>query len=122
PMGPDGCVTGHLTGKDHMPDGKPAPGSQLERAIGAAQLCGINVLAQVKAAIGDLDRVTRVVKLTGFVNADGSFTQQSQVINGASKLMVDAFGEKGGHSRSAVGSSGLPLGAICEVEGIFEVE
>lgn len=80
------------------------------------------MIAQVKACIGDLDRVVRVVKLTGFVNCDGTFEQHPQVINGASSLMIGVFGEAGQHSRAAVGSSSLPLGAIAEVEGVFEVE
>lgn len=122
PVGADGCITGQLSKDDHAADGVAAPGSQLALATGAATLCAVNVLAQLKAAVGDLDRVRRVVKLTGFVNTDGSFTQHPQVVNGASALMIGAFGENGRHSRAAVGSAGLPLGAICEVEGVFEVE
>ena len=122
PISPEGVITGQLTSDDHAADGVPAPGSQLGLATGAATLCAVNVLAQLKAAIGDLDRVTRVVKLTGFVNADGTFEQHPQVINGASSLMIGAFGENGRHARAAVGCSSLPLGAICEVEGVFEVE
>lgn len=122
PIGPEGCVTGQLSAADHSSDSTPAPDSKLGLAIGAATLAAVNVLAQLKVAIGDLDRVTRVVKLTGFVNADGTFTQHPQVINGASSLMIGAFGEAGRHARAAVGCSSLPLGAICEVEGIFEVE
>ena len=82
----------------------------------------MNLIVQAKAATGDLDRVTRVVKLTGFVNCDASFAQQHLVINGASALLGDVFGEAGRHSRSAVGSSSLPLGVIVEIEGIFEIE
>jgi len=115
-------IAGRLTAEDHASDGVPAPGSKLGMAKGAATLSAVNMLAQVKAAIGDLDRVKRVVKLTGFVNCDGSFTQQPQVINGASSLMAGAFGDAGRHARSAVGCSSLPRGAIVEVEGIFEVE
>ena len=122
PIGPEGCITGQLTREDHAANGVPAPGSRLGLATGAATLCAVNVLAQLKAAVGDLDRVRRVVKLTGFVNSDGSFEQHPQVINGASSLMIGAFGENGRHSRAAVGCSSLPLGAICEVEGVFEVE
>ena len=122
PIGPDGLVTGQLTAEDHASDGTTAPGSKLPMAIGAATLCALNLLAHVKSAVGDLDRVTRVVKLNGFVNADGTFTQHPQVINGASSLMIGVFGEAGQHARAAVGSSSLPLGVICEVEGIFEVE
>ncbi|MEM6663915.1 MAG: RidA family protein, partial [Pseudomonadota bacterium] len=86
-----------------------------------ATLCALNMLAQLKACIGDLDNVVRVVKLTGFVNADGTFEQHPQVINGASSLMLGLFGDAGQHSRAAVGCSSLPGGVICEVEGVFEV-
>lgn len=123
PKGSDGTsITGQLTEDDHASDGVTAPGSQLGLAQGAAALCALNILAHVKSAIGDLDRVQRVVKLTGFVNADASFKQHPQVINGASSLMIGAFGDAGQHSRAAVGSSSLPGGVICEVEGVFEVE
>ncbi len=121
PTGADGLVTGQLTAADHAADSVPAPGSKLALAADAAARCAVNLLAQAKAATGDLDRVARVVKLTGFVNCDGGFTQQPQVINGASSLMGRVFGEAGRHSRAAVGSSSLPLGAIVEVEGIFEI-
>ena len=118
-LGPDGMITGQLTQADHMTDGGPETLAHTAKA--AAQVCGLNLLAHVKAATGDLDRVSRVVKLTGFVNCDGTFTQQPQVINGASELMGLAFGDNGQHARAAVGSSSLPLGAIVEVEGIFEI-
>ncbi len=121
PLGPDGLITGRLTAEDHASDGTTAPGSTLQMATGAATLCALNVIAQVKACIGDLDEVTRVVKLTGFVNCDGTFQQHPQVINGASSLMIGVFGDKGRHARAAVGSSSLPLGAIVEVEGVSEV-
>ena len=121
PIGADGVITGQLGADDHG-DGTAAPGSRLELATGAARLAAVNVLAQLKAALGDLDRVRCVVKLTGFVNADGSFQQHPQVINGASSLMIGALDEDGRHSRSAIGCSSLPLGAICEVEAIFEVD
>lgn len=122
PISADGIVTGQLTKEDHAADGVTAPGSKLPVAVGAATLCALNVIAQVKACIGDLDKVVRVVKLTGFVNCDGTFEQHPQVINGASSLMMGVFGEAGQHSRAAVGSSSLPLGAMVEVEGVFEVE
>ena len=122
PKSPDGIITGQLTSDDHAAAGVPAPGSRLGLATGAATLCAVNVLAQLKAAVGDLDRVRRVVKLTGFVNADATFEQHPQVINGASSLMIGAFGENGRHARAAVGCSSLPLGSICEVEAVFEVE
>ena len=123
PKQPDGTmITGHLTSEDHMVGETTPPGSQLGLGIGAATLCALNILAQLKACIGDLDRTVRVVKLTGFVNADETFTQHPLVINGASSLMLGAFGDAGQHARAAVGSSGLPGGVICEIEAIFEVE
>lgn len=87
----------------------------------AARLCAINVLAQAKAALGDLDRVARLVKLVGFVNAAPGFGEEPKVINGASDLMVDVLGDKGRHARSAVGVSDLPFGVAVEVEAIFEI-
>ncbi|MEL6999677.1 MAG: RidA family protein [Pseudomonadota bacterium] len=117
----DDILTGHLTSDDHAVDGTTPPGSQFDKAVGAATLCAVNILSQVKACVGDLDRVTRVVKLTGFVNCDHTFIQQPQIINGASGLMLGVFGDAGLHSRAAVGSSSLPLGVLVEVEGVFEV-
>jgi len=122
PAGADGLVTGRLTAADHAEDGVPAPGSKLALAAEAAALSAINLIVQAKAATGDLDRITRVVKLTGFVNCDATFTQQHLVINGASSLLGEVFGEAGRHSRSAVGSSSLPMGVIVEIEGVFEIE
>ena len=122
PTGADGLVTGQLSAADHAEDGIPAPGSKLALAADAAARCAINLLVQAKAATGDLDRVARVVKLTGFVNCDGSFAQQHLVINGASSLLAEVFGEAGRHSRSAVGCSSLPLGVMVEIEGIFELD
>ena len=78
-------------------------------------------MAQAKAALGDLDRVARVVKLVGFVNSAPGFTDQPKVVNGASDLMVEVFGDKGRHARSAVGVASLPLGVSVEVEAILEV-
>ena len=121
PMGADGLVTGQLTAADNAADGTPAPGSTLAGAAEAAALCAVNLLVQAKAATGDLDRICRVVKLTGFVNCDGGFTQQHLVINGASALLGSLFGDAGRHARSAVGSSSLPMGVIVEIEGIFEI-
>ena len=88
----------------------------------AAQICAINLIAQVKeACFGDLDRVLQVVKLGGFVNCTPDFTDQPKVINGASDLIAKAFGESGKHSRFAVGASSLPLGVAVEVDGVFEI-
>ena len=88
----------------------------------AARHCGINLIAQCKAALGELSRVKRVVKLGGFVNSHPLFTDIPQVINGCSDLMVDVFGEKGRHARSAVACPTLPLGVAVEIDGIFEIE
>ncbi|GGD32995.1 RidA family protein [Croceicoccus pelagius] len=93
----------------------------LEQGIEAAQACGVMILAQAKAALGSLDRVTRVVKLGGFVNSTGDFTDQPKVVNGASDLMMAVFGEAGRHARSAVGVPVLPLGAAVEVDAILQV-
>ena len=94
----------------------------MEEGQAAARLCALNLIAQVKAACGgDLDRVARVVKLTGFVASAPGFTQQPAVINGASDLMVEVFGDAGRHARAAVGVMGLPLGVSVEVDGVFEI-
>jgi enamine deaminase RidA (YjgF/YER057c/UK114 family) len=94
----------------------------LEDGVRSARLCAINVLSQLKDACeGDLDRVVRVVKLVGFVNATPSFTDHPKVINGASDLMVEVFGDKGRHARSAVASPSLPFGISVEVEAIVEI-
>ncbi len=98
-------------------------GADLEVPAGAkaARICAINLLAQVRAACdGDLDRLVRVVKLTGFVNSAPDFTDHPKVINGASDFLVEALGEAGRHARSAVGTM-LPLGVAVEIEGIFQV-
>jgi enamine deaminase RidA (YjgF/YER057c/UK114 family) len=87
----------------------------------AARACAVNVLAQVKAALGDLDKVARVVRLGGFINAAAGFADAPKVMNGASDLMVAAFGEKGKHARSTIGVAALPADAAVEVEGMFEV-
>ena len=91
----------------------------LEQGIEAAQACGVMILAQLKAAIGSLDRVERVVKLGAFVSSTGDFTDQPKVANGASELMAAVFGEAGQHARSAVGVPVLPLGAAVEVDAII---
>lgn len=94
----------------------------LEAGIAAARLCGLNLLAQAQAACGgDLGRVQRVLRLAGFVQAAPGFGDHPRVLNGASELMVDVFGQAGRHVRIAVGASSLPLGAAVEVEGAFEI-
>jgi len=87
----------------------------------AARLCTVNALSQLKSALGNLDRIKRVVKVTGFVNCDPSFAEHPQVVNGASDLLVQVFGEAGKHARAAVGVSSLPLDSAVEVEFIVEV-
>ncbi len=87
----------------------------------AARACAINLLAQIKSALGDLDKITRVVRLGGFINAVPSFLDGPKVMNGASDLMVTAFDDKGRHARTTVGVSVLPMDAAVEVEGMFEV-
>ncbi|MEQ1542964.1 MAG: RidA family protein [Novosphingobium sp.] len=93
----------------------------LEQGIEAAQGCGLMILAQLKAALGSLDRVERVVKLGAFVSSTPDFTDQPKVANGASELMVAVFGEAGKHARSAVGVPSLPLGVAVEVDAIVAV-
>jgi len=101
--------------------GKLGGGVSLEDGQKAARACGINVLAQVKAALGDLDKVRQVVRLGGFINSDPAFLDGPKVMNGASDLMVAVLGDKGRHARSTVGVAVLPADAAVEVEGIFEV-
>ena len=108
--GPEGLIRGRL-------------GDDLDVAAGAAaaRACGLSLLAQARAALGSLDRVARVVKLTGFVNSTPGFTDQPEVINGCSDLMVEIFGDKGRHARAAVSAAALPRGVAVEVEAVFEI-
>jgi len=101
--------------------GKLGAGVTVEQGNAAARGCAINLLAQIKAALGDLDKVVRVVRLGGFVNSAPDFVDGPKVLNGASDLMVAAFGDKGRHARTTVGVSSLPADAAVEVEGLFEV-
>ncbi len=93
----------------------------LDGGIAAARRCGIMLVAQMKAALGSLDRVERVVKLGVFVNSTPDFTDQPKVANGASELMQDVFGEAGRHARSAVGAPVLPLGVAVEVDAVIQI-
>ena len=94
----------------------------VEEGYDCARVCGLNILAQANDAVnGDLDRIKRVVKLTGFVSCTPDFADQPKVINGCSDLMAEAFGDSGRHARAAVGVPALPLGAAVEVEAIFEL-
>jgi len=101
--------------------GKLGDGVSLEDGKHAAKLCAINLLAQAKAATGDLGKVARLVKIVGFVNSTADFTDQPQVINGASDFLVEAMGDTGRHARSAVSAASLPFGAAVEIEAIFEI-
>jgi enamine deaminase RidA (YjgF/YER057c/UK114 family) len=101
--------------------GKLGAGVTVEQGNAAARGCAINLLAQLKAALGDLDKVVRVVRLGGFVNSAPDFLDGPKVLNGASDLMVAVFGDKGRHARTTVGVAALPADAAVEVEGIFEV-
>ncbi|MCB5176762.1 MULTISPECIES: RidA family protein [Microvirga] len=98
-------------------------GGEISPDVGqqAARLCAINLLAQLKAAIGDLDKVVRCVRLGGFINAVPTFAGLAPVMNGASDLMVEVLGDAGRHARSTIGVAELPLDACVEVEGMFEV-
>ena len=95
-------------------------GADFETGQAAARLCAINILAQAKAALGDLDRITQVLKIQGFVNATPDFTQHPAVINGASDFLVEVLGDAGKHARAAVGMGSLPLGVAVEIDAIIE--
>jgi enamine deaminase RidA (YjgF/YER057c/UK114 family) len=101
--------------------GKLGGGVTIEQGEAAARACAINLLAQAKSALGDLDKVVRVVRLGGFINAMPDFVDVAKVMNGASDLMVAVFGDKGRHARSTIGVAVLPVDAAVEVEGTFEV-
>ena len=101
--------------------GKLGAGVSVEDGQGAARACAINLLAQIKAATGDLDKVVRVVRLGGFINSAPDFLDGPKVMNGASDLMVNVFADRGRHARTTVGVASLPLDAAVEVEGTFEV-
>lgn len=112
PMGPNGPeFIGHCGGTISLEDGQKA-----------ARLCALNILAQAKAALGSLDRVKRVVKVTGFVASTPDFKDQPKVINGASDLFGEVFGEAGRHARAAVGMAALPVGVAVEVEAILQID
>ena len=115
-------VSGQVSaGPDGLMQGRLGENLILEQGQAAARLCAINLIAQCKAAVGDLSRIARVVKLGGFVNAQANFTDLPEVINGCSDLMVEVFGDKGRHARSAVASPVLPRGVAVEVDGVFEI-
>lgn len=109
------------TGAGEVITGKLGAGVDVARGREAARACALNILAQAKAALGSLDRIERFVKLTGFVASAPSFTDQPQVVNGCSDLLVEVLGDKGRHTRSAVGVTALPLDAAVEVEAVIAV-
>lgn len=117
----------HVSGQLPFRDGNVITGrcgQDADEAHGreAAERCGVMLLAQIKAAVGSLDRVERIVKLGVFVNSTPDFTAQPKVANGASELMQAVFGEPGRHARSAVGVAALPLGALVEVDAIVAIK
>ena len=116
-------VSGQISsGPEGMIKGKLGADMDVAEGAAAARFCGLALIAQAQAALGDLDRIKRVVKLVGFVNSTAEFTDQPEVINGCSDLMVEVFGEAGRHARSAVSAASLPRGVAVEIEAIFEVE
>ena len=117
-------VSGQISnGPDGLIVGKLGDGMSVEDGAVAAKSCAISLLAQVKAACGgDIERLVRVVKLTGFVNSTQDFTDQPKVINGCSDFLADALGDVGRHARSAVSAPSLPFGVAVEIEGIFEIK
>lgn len=113
--------SGPITPDGVMITGKLGADLKVEDGYKAAQLCALNMLAHLKAQIGDLDKVTRIVKVLGMVNSAPTFTDQPKVINGCSDLLVNVFGDKGRHARSAVGMAALPMNIAVETEMVVEV-
>jgi enamine deaminase RidA (YjgF/YER057c/UK114 family) len=119
--------TAYVSGQIPIENGKVAfkgkvPSVQsLEQAQKAAKLCAINALAQLKSELGSLDKISRILRVSGFVNSEPDFTDQPKVINAASDLLFEIFGEKGRHSRIAIGVTSLPLGATVEIDMIVEI-
>ncbi len=110
PFGPDGVMAGKLGGSVSIEDGQKA-----------ARQCALNVIAQIQAAVGNLDNVVRIVRLGGFINCTPDFVDAPKVMNGASDLMVEVFGDKGRHARSTIGVAALPANASVEVEATVEI-
>lgn len=117
-------VSGQLPLKDGgiAVAGKLGDGVSVAGGQEAARLCALNILAQAKAALGDLDRIVQLVRLNGFVNAAPDFADHPKVINGASDLMVEILGDKGRHTRIAVGCTSLPMNAAVEIDAIFAID
>ncbi len=116
-------VSGQLAkgGDGSIVTGRLGDSLSVEAGQAAARLCALNILAQASAAAGGLDHL-RLLRLTGFVNATPEFTDHPKLVNGASDLMVDVLGDKGRHTRAAVGVSSLPMGSAVEVDAIFKIE
>ena len=117
-------VSGQIPVVDgNMIVGKVGHSIEIEEAVAAARACGLAIISQLNEATNsNLDNISRIVKLGGFVNCIDTFTQQPEIINGASNLMVEVFGESGKHSRFAVGTNSLPRGVVVEVEAIAEIK
>lgn len=117
-------VSGQLPLKDGgiAVAGKLGDGISIAEGQGAARLCALNILAQAKAALGDLDRIVQLLRLNGFVSAAPDFADHPKVINGASDLMVELLGDKGRHTRIAVGCTSLPMNAAVEIDAIFAID
>ena len=116
----------YISGQIPMENGKllytgKVSDENLETAQKSAKMCAINILAQIKRELGDFEKVSRIVRLSGFVNSDPEFSQHPKVINAASDLLFEIFGEKGKHSRIAVGVANLPLNSMTEIDAIVEV-
>ena len=116
-----------ISGQIPMKDGKvvftgKVSDDNIETAQKSAKICAINILAQIKRELGNLEKVARVVRLSGFVNSTTEFSQHPKVINSASDLFFEIFGEKGKHSRIAVGVASLPLNSMTEIDAIVEFE
>jgi enamine deaminase RidA (YjgF/YER057c/UK114 family) len=116
-------ISGQISqGPQGLIRGKVGADMDVAQGAAAARTCALAILAQLRTACaGDLDRVVRAVKLTGFVNSTPDFTDQPKVVNGCSDVLVEVFGEAGRHARSAVSAGALPLGVAVEVEAIFEI-
>jgi len=117
----------YVSGQIPMEDGKvvftgKVSDTNIETAQKSARVCAINILAQLKKELGDLEKISRIVRLSGFVNSGPEFTQQPKVINAASDLFYEIFGECGKHSRIAVGVSSLPLNSMTEIDAIVETK
>ena len=117
----------YVSGQIPMEDGKvvftgKVSDTNIETAQKSARICAINILAQLKKELGDLEKISRIIRLSGFVNSGPEFTQQPKVINAASDLFYEIFGEGGKHSRIAVGVSSLPLNSMTEIDAIVEIK